>query len=1288
MRNKVALAVSTALMSVSLSSMASIDDARQSITAVAADKTKTSVSNAVVQKFFFETDLAAGKYTYIVRLDNMALATYDGSIAGLAATNPRIAKKELFAKLAKSKMSSQQVRDELRLDTNSKAAVQYTSFLENKQQDFLAQAASKLGKKAEVVYRYKNAFNGVALRLTQAEAAKLATVSGVAFVERERMEQMDTDTGPTFIGATEVWEGKGPTAINMGEGVIIGVIDSGINSDHASFADIGGDGYDHTNPWGAGVYVGDCAGDFASMCNDKLIGVRSYASVTDNYDDTSVFGDTPPAKNGEDYGGHGSHTASTAGGNILKDVALVARDTGKEQSDGIVNENFSFDQVSGVAPHANIVAYQICNPGNSSTTGPSDTYSGCPTAAIIAALDDAVKDGVDVLNYSISGGGNPWRSATELGFLAAQEAGIFSAVSAGNGGPDAFTTSKNAPWYTIVGASTHGRTLDTFAKFNGKDYLFIPGSGPVIEEAVTETPVAAINVDAANFTGCSAFPADAFKESMALISRGGCSFLDKVTNAATAGATSVVVYNNNAANEDEAIAMGSLETTTIPAVMVSLKSGNAILADLATDPTMELTIDPAIKVSNAKGDDMADFSSRGPNLNVADIMTPSVTAPGVSIYAAYSDEQYGHDVLGTDPADFAFLQGTSMSAPHTSGAGAVLKSAHPTWTPDQIRSALMLTASQDVRKEDGKTDADVFDMGSGSIRVNKATNTGLIMDETFANYMKANPAVAGIPSSLNIPSMTNTKCIDTCTWTRTFTATKDASWVVTANTPASGTEAAPIANKMKLTATPASFDIKAGETKTITVTADVTDAVANEWNFGDITLTSAGIPDARLPVQVQVAGDNLPTEMSVVANRADGSITYSGLKSVDLTGALTAKAYEAKVIQEETLNVPDEDFDFFTITFDEVVPQAVFSTSSDEAPDADLRILNSSFTTIGSSGSSSSNELVAFTDLPADTYYVVVDAFTASAPGATDEVSVQVLTTEFTEDSISETASVTLTQNEKDFDLTLNWTGAANTAGLIQVADTDSTVVLPWSITLGQADVKVVATDDLVAGNQAMEPGVVNRVSFDIEPNFTNEDKVYTLTADVTAGQEIANVDNDGDVTENTVSWTVTRAVGESTETLSVGFDLIPRTASMNNEINLTNTLGSDTIETTYSFGVAEVAPVAKITGLSTATEGSTVTVDGSTSSDANSDELTYSWVQLSGTPVSFNASAASFTFEAPKVSKDETISFQLTVDDGNGNTSSASASASIVNEKSSGGSFGWLMLLITPLLFTRRKKV
>lgn len=1256
--------------------MASANDVRQSLALTAPSKAKSSINNTVTKKFFFEEDLAAGQYTYIVRLKDMPLATYDGSIAGLSATNPKIAKKELFAKLANSKMSSQQVRNELRLDTKSKAAVQYTNYLESKQKEFLTHAASKLGKQTKVLLQYKNAFNGMALRLTQAEAAKLSTLSDVAFVERERMEYMETDTGPTHIGAPQVWQGEGPTATNMGEGVIIGVIDSGVNTDHASFADVGGDGYDHTNPWGAGKYVGDCAGDFAELCNDKLIGVRSYSVITDLYDDVAVFGDNPPAKNGEDYGGHGSHTASTAGGNILNNVPLHAPDTGKAESDGIVDESITFEQMSGVAPHANIVSYQICRPGDR-----GDTYSGCPGAAIIAALDDAITDGVDVLNYSISGGGNPWTSSTELGFLAAQQAGIFSAVSAGNDGPDANTTSKNAPWYTIVGASTHSRVVASFLTFNDKTYSFRDSSATALSDTLVGSPISSMDVDAANFEGCSAFAADAFKDAIALISRGGCSFVDKVTHATDAGATAVIVYNNR--DFSDLFGMAGLENTTIPAIGISQTSAQLLLAELTANPAMDISIDPTTVIGEGQADNMASFSSRGPNNTVADIMTPSVTAPGVSIYAAYSDQQFGHDVTGTAPSDYSFLSGTSMSAPHTAGAGAVLKSAHPTWTPDNIRSALMLTASQDVRKEDGETSADVFDMGSGSIRVNLATNTGLIMDETFANYIKANPAVAGVPSSLNIPSMANTKCIDTCSWTRTFTATKDASWAVTTNTPAVDADTP---NKMSLTVSPESFDIKAGETQTITVTANVSEAEVNTWNFGDVTLTSDGTPNARLPVMVQVSGNNLPANAAIVANRADGSITYTGLKSKDFTGDITATTYEAKVIEERTLAVTDGDLAFFTVTFDEVVPLAVFSTSSDEAPDADLRILNSSFARVGSSGSPTSNELVAIRDLPADTYYVVVDAYTASAPGATDAVDVKVSTTELVEGSISEVVTTSIVQNDNDFDLTLNWTGAANTAGLIELKDADSNFVLPWSITLGQADVVESVSDDLSNGVQDMMPGKAHPVAFNIAPNFTNSDKVYTLVAEVTEGQEIANVNNDGEVSGNTITWNITRTVGESTEALSVGFDLIPRAASTNNEVKLSNTLGSNTVESTYTFGVVEVAPVAAITGLSSATEGSSMTVDGSTSSDANADELTYSWKQLSGTPVSFDASAASFSFEAPKVSKDETISFQLTVNDGNGNTDTTVASASIVNKKSS-GSFGWLMLLLTPMLFTRRKK-
>jgi hypothetical protein len=178
-----------------------------------------------------------------------------------------------------------------------------------------------------------------------------------------------------------------------------------------------------------------------------------------------------------------------------------------------------------------------------------------------------------------------------------------------------------------------------------------------------------------------------------------------------------------------------------------------------------------------------------------------------------------------------------------------------------------------------------------------------------------------------------------------------------------------------------------------------------------------------------------------------------------------------------------------------------------------------------------------------------------------------------------------------------------------------------------------------------------------------------------------------GEVSGNMITWTITRAVGESTEVLPVSFNLIPRTASTGNELMLSNTLDDNTVTSTYSFGALEGGPSAIIAPATSVTERTNLLIDGSASFDPNADEITFNWVQLAGTPVSFGASGDTITFEAPKVSKDETLSFQLTVEDSNGNSDTAVVSVTVANKKSSGGSFGWLMLLLTPMLWVRRKK-
>ena len=242
--------------------------------------------------------------------------------------------------------------------------------------------------------------------------------------------RLDTDVGPQWIGAPGIWNGTATGGLpgTKGEGVIIGVLDTGINMDHPSFADIGGDGFNHTNPFGAGNYKGWCNPAHpnynpAYVCNDKLVGAWDYADAS--------WGETDGP---EDNDGHGSHTASTSGGNYL---AAGHGDSGRYPYS---------PAISGVAPHANIIAYDVCGPDGS-----------CYNTDVVAALNQAILDGVDVTNESIGIGGNTWTGAKQAAYLSVFNAGITSARSAGNSGPGASTVGSTPPWVITVGANTHNR---------------------------------------------------------------------------------------------------------------------------------------------------------------------------------------------------------------------------------------------------------------------------------------------------------------------------------------------------------------------------------------------------------------------------------------------------------------------------------------------------------------------------------------------------------------------------------------------------------------------------------------------------------------------------------------------------------------------------------------------------------------------------------------------------------------------------------------------------------------
>lgn len=363
------------------------------------------------------------------------------------------------------------VTGEAKYDPDRPEAEAYLAYIGSLREQRLDAASAAIGRDLVPKFVYEHALNGVALDLTPGEAETLAGMPGIRAVTPDFERFTLTDRGPGWIKAPWIWTGSGGV-VSRGEGVIVGVIDSGINPGNVSFAATSG-GFTHTNP--KGTLLGWCAtpGN-ASTCNNKLIGVYDFVSGGTN--GTAAF--TP------DPDGHGSHVAATAAGNPVSATISGTPTT-----------------LSGVAPRANLIAYRGC--GSTPDSRSCGTNSG---SALIAAINRAVADGVDVINYSIGGGpSNPWLTiggtvnSDEEAFLAAREAGIVVAVSAGNDGPNPGTVGSpaNAPWVMAVAAVTHDRTGagDRLANFSAR--------APVTPLGVVKPDVAApgVSIIAAGRTG-------------------------------------------------------------------------------------------------------------------------------------------------------------------------------------------------------------------------------------------------------------------------------------------------------------------------------------------------------------------------------------------------------------------------------------------------------------------------------------------------------------------------------------------------------------------------------------------------------------------------------------------------------------------------------------------------------------------------------------------------------------------------------------------------------------------
>ncbi len=633
----------------------------------------------------------SGTGSYIVQLDDSPVAEYAGGIAGLAAT-----KVVPGGKLLKT----------------AAPVVDYVKHLAGERNAVLNQVPG-----VKKLYDYSYTYAGFSAEMSYDDAVKLAKSSGVKSVEPSEIEHADTVDTPRFLGLSGkggAWQQAGGID-KAGDGVIIGMIDSGYVPERASFAPM--KTTKQSDAIVAKKWKGTCqAGEEAPVtCNNKVIGARYFDKGIGTRPIPDEF------KSPRDYGGHGTHTASTAAGNYGVDMTVMGRDYGKG---------------SGMAPHARLAIYKALWAVDA-TGGGSGT-----DADIVAAIDAAVSDGVDVINYSISGSGSTYVNATGLAFLRAAKAGVFVATSAGNTGPGEATVGKTYPWVTSVANGTHDRDIQTTVTLgDGKSY-----TGAGIGSGTPQTPVVLAkdaglpNADPANLALCQAGTLDPAKATGKIVvcDRGGNARVDKSLQVKTAGGVGMILLN---------ITPGTLDADlhSVPTVHLDDKAAPAVKAYVSGTANPTATIGPGTPV-RVNAPKVAASSSRGPSpAGNGDLLKPDIMAPGTNVLAATT-------AFSAAGGEYAFMSGTSMSTPHIAGIAAVLKSKHPTWSPMAIKSAMMTTATdkdtsgKPIQNDSGSA-ANPFGYGAGEVQPKLGMDPGLVYDSTYTDWTKFVCGSGQVPST-------------------------------------------------------------------------------------------------------------------------------------------------------------------------------------------------------------------------------------------------------------------------------------------------------------------------------------------------------------------------------------------------------------------------------------------------------------------------------------------------------------------------------------------------------------
>ncbi len=663
---------------------------------IATSPTAASSSDARTDPALLKLTTAA-PVAVMIKLHYASTASYRGGVAGLRATSPAVTGRRLSLT---ARAVRRYGRYQRRVEGSTVAALrQIPGF--------------RLGRSLRVVY------GGISARVPGNEIADVLKTPGVVAVQRDSIRYATSDASNTFIGSPVLWAQLHSDPSNAGEGILFGDIDTGVWPENPMLADQGNlpapppklDGTPRVCDFGPDP-TSTSTKPFA--CNHKVISGQAFL---DTYN--LLVGDAT-YRSARDSEGHGTHTTTTAAGDHVDHADLFGVDRGP---------------VGGIAPGAWVASYKVLG------------SSGGFTSDIDAGIQQAILDGVDVINYSIGGGGgeNPYTDPTDLAFLDAYAAGVFVSASAGNDGPAPATAGNLAPWITTVGASTLNRSFGSTITVTAGDASVLASGVSVGLGLAVPTPIVLAGATAPyDDPYCTTEAlAGTFAGKVVICLRGGPGAVGRIQkgfNVLQGGAVGMVLVNPVAEDVET-------DNHFLPTIHLDKAAGDRVIAFVTAHPDAVTTFLQGVE-RPAQGDVMAAFSSRGPG---GLFLKPDLTAPGVQILAGNTPLPDNVD-SGAPGQFFQAIAGTSMAAPHVAGGAILVAALHPDWGPGQIKSALMTTATTDVVKEDTTTPADPFDDGAGRIDLTQAGSPGLTISETAANYAAQATKPDSAAIDLNVPS--------------------------------------------------------------------------------------------------------------------------------------------------------------------------------------------------------------------------------------------------------------------------------------------------------------------------------------------------------------------------------------------------------------------------------------------------------------------------------------------------------------------------------------------------------